>query len=252
MWSFCESKPEVPGQTLGLANSMGLFLQKTNILRDYLEDYADGRAFWPQDVWSRFACTSELGEFARPTAHGGGVREGAFDAKADPSGAAVVGKGSRTSGLDCLNCLVGDALELVPDALEYLSLLKTPEVFRFCAIPQVMAIATLEACFDNPKVFTGVVKIRKGFTARLLLDSKTLDGVHFWFYHLAKRVIRRCPADDPSRPEIVAASQAIIHITAARASSYSRQATMIRIASLVALGAAAWSMFVADWSAWGW
>lgn len=33
-----------------LSNSMGLFLQKTNIIRDYLEDYIDGRAFWPQEV----------------------------------------------------------------------------------------------------------------------------------------------------------------------------------------------------------
>eukprot|EP00438_Fugacium_kawagutii_P002712 Skav222414 [mRNA] locus=scaffold2890:5994:12121:+ [translate_table: standard] len=57
----------------GLANSMGLFLQKTNIIRDYLEDY------------------------------------------------------------------------------------------------EVMAIATLVACFDNPLVFTGVVKIRKGLTARLIV-----------------------------------------------------------------------------------
>ena len=39
-----------PDMTLGLANSMGLFLQKTNIIRDYLEDYVDGRAFWPQEV----------------------------------------------------------------------------------------------------------------------------------------------------------------------------------------------------------
>ena len=144
----------------------------------------------------RFARTSELGEFARPTAHGAGVLRGAYDAKADPEGAAIVAKGVRTSGLDCLNFLVGDALELVPDSLAYLALLRTPEVFRFCAIPQVMAIATLEACFNNPKVFTGVVKIRKGLTARLLLDSASLDGVHFWFHALAKRVIERCPEDD--------------------------------------------------------
>ena len=26
-----------------LANTMGLFLQKTNIIRDFLEDYVDGR-----------------------------------------------------------------------------------------------------------------------------------------------------------------------------------------------------------------
>jgi phytoene/squalene synthetase len=41
-----------------LANTMGLLLQKTNIIRDYLEDYVDGRAFWPQEVrtsWILFA-----------------------------------------------------------------------------------------------------------------------------------------------------------------------------------------------------
>lgn len=46
--------------------SMGLFLQKTNIIRDYLEDYVDGRAFWPQDVWKKHSKTGQLGEFALP------------------------------------------------------------------------------------------------------------------------------------------------------------------------------------------
>ena len=33
-----------------LANSMGLFLQKTNIIRDYLEDVQEERHFWPKEV----------------------------------------------------------------------------------------------------------------------------------------------------------------------------------------------------------
>lgn len=32
------------------ANSMGLFLQKTNIIRDYLEDLEEGRTWWPKEV----------------------------------------------------------------------------------------------------------------------------------------------------------------------------------------------------------
>ncbi len=40
------------GRDTELANSMGLFLQKTNIIRDYLEDQKEGRAFWPQEVLS--------------------------------------------------------------------------------------------------------------------------------------------------------------------------------------------------------
>lgn len=38
------------GQDTELANSMGLFLQKTNIIRDYLEDILEGRVFWPKSV----------------------------------------------------------------------------------------------------------------------------------------------------------------------------------------------------------
>jgi farnesyl-diphosphate farnesyltransferase len=44
---------DVVASDLKTSNSMGLFLQKTNIIRDYLEDYVDGRAWWPQDVWKK-------------------------------------------------------------------------------------------------------------------------------------------------------------------------------------------------------
>ena len=39
-----------------LSNGMGLFLQKTNIIRDYLEDIMEEpapRMFWPRDVWGK-------------------------------------------------------------------------------------------------------------------------------------------------------------------------------------------------------
>lgn len=38
------------GEDSRLANNMGLFLQKTNIIRDYLEDVRQGREFWPTKV----------------------------------------------------------------------------------------------------------------------------------------------------------------------------------------------------------
>ena len=38
------------GEDTELANSMGLFLQKTNIIRDYLEDLVDGRTWYPREV----------------------------------------------------------------------------------------------------------------------------------------------------------------------------------------------------------
>jgi hypothetical protein len=48
----------------------------------------------------------------------------------------------REKALQCLNHLVTNALVHVPDCLEYLSRLHTPEVFKFCAIPQVRQPAT--------------------------------------------------------------------------------------------------------------
>ena len=56
------------GQDRERANSMGLFLQKTNIIRDYLEDLRDGRTWWPEEVWSRYAAS--LGDFAKPYVSG--------------------------------------------------------------------------------------------------------------------------------------------------------------------------------------
>jgi farnesyl-diphosphate farnesyltransferase len=158
-----------------LANTMGLFLQKTNIIRDYLEDYVDGRAFWPQEIWKQYSKSGDLGEFAKPE--------------------------SIDSALLCLNHLIMDALTCVPECVSYMSLLRTEEVFRFCAIPQVMAIATLEELYNNPKVFTGVVKIRRGLTAKMILDTTTTGGLHKWFYVMAKNILNKIPVNNPNSLE---------------------------------------------------
>jgi farnesyl-diphosphate farnesyltransferase len=105
----------VIAQELDIANSMGLFLQKTNIIRDYLEDYVDGRAFWPAEIWQKHATkTLQLGELALPE--------------------------NRTAARSCLNELITDALELIPDCLAYMDMCQHPGVFKFCAIPQVSNI----------------------------------------------------------------------------------------------------------------
>jgi farnesyl-diphosphate farnesyltransferase len=85
-----------------LGNTMGLFLQKTNITRDFLEDLRDGRAFWPKEIWGKYA--SSLEDLA------------------------------QKKDLACLNHMVTDALQCVPECLSYMSQMKTPEIFKFCAI----------------------------------------------------------------------------------------------------------------------
>ena len=54
---------------------------------------------------------------------------------------------------------VTNAMSHAKESLAYMGGLVDPQVFRFCAIPQVMAIATLGACYNNPEVFKKVVKI---------------------------------------------------------------------------------------------
>eukprot|EP00741_Cyanophora_paradoxa_P007336 tig00001107_g7096.t1 len=141
-----------------LSNSMGLFLQKVNIIRDYLEDLLDKRIFWPKEVWAQYA--PEIAAFSK--------------------------KENLSKGLECLNHLITDALRHIPDCFEYLRGLKDPNVFKFCAIPQIMAIATLAAIYNNPNVFTGVVKLRRGLSVKIILDCNDMDAVYRWFAFFLK------------------------------------------------------------------
>lgn len=153
-----------------LSNSMGLFLQKTNIIRDYLEDLDSGRTFWPDEIWKKYA--NDLGHFkANPTAH---------------------------ESVSCLNHMVMDALQHVPDSLIYLTKIKNPHIFRFCAIPQVMAVATLAAVYNNPRVFSSVVKIRKGLSCKLMLDTNNINAVRDYFRTFIMSMARRVPSNDPN------------------------------------------------------
>jgi len=213
--------PSLAGE-LHLSDQMGLFLQKTNIIRDYLEDYVDGRAFWPQSVWKKHSASGDLGYFANPTT-----------------------EEAKTAGLNCLNELVTDALELVADCLGYMSKLRCAEVFRFCAIPQVMAIATLDKCYHNPDVFTGVVKIRKGMSCQLINDTTDIFGVHGIFYRFASSIIakadkmRKDGHDDPSYERTLNACGTILELTETEAKRSAGHATIANSTVIVASCAAA-------------
>jgi farnesyl-diphosphate farnesyltransferase len=137
----------------GLSNAMGLFLQKTNIIRDYHEDLYSNRTFWPEEIWG--AHVDQLDYMAKnPKNH---------------------------HSLSCLNHMVVDTLRHVPDCIEYLSNVEDEKIFRFTAVPQIMAIATLAKLYNNPKVLTGVVKVRKGLAAKLMMYDITRKDVHKYF-----------------------------------------------------------------------
>lgn len=143
-------------EKLNIANSMGLFLQKTNITRDYAEDVEQGRFFWPQEIWKKF-----------------GNSNSAFLHKSD------------LNALGCLNTMVNDALKHFIDCIDYLNSLKETSIFRFCAIPQVMALGTLKLVYNNAMVFSENIKMEKSESAIMFANCNSIEE----FNLLVKNII---------------------------------------------------------------
>ncbi|RKP37508.1 farnesyl-diphosphate farnesyltransferase [Dimargaris cristalligena] len=168
-----------------LSNSLGLFLQKTNIVRDYLEDLHDTRQFWPKEIWGLYA--KDLKDFVEP--------------------------GQEKQALACLNHMCMDALSHVPDVFEYLSMLRDPSVFRFVAIPQLMAIATITRVFNNYDVFRKVVKIRKGEAVKMIMECTNINAVRGIFIKYLYEFHHKNSSTDPNYikiNEVVGRSLAMI------------------------------------------
>ncbi|KAF0907022.1 hypothetical protein E2562_014641 [Oryza meyeriana var. granulata] len=149
-----------------LSNSMGLFLQKVNITRDYLEDINEipkSRMFWPREIWSKYVDKLE-------------------DLKYEENSVKAV---------KCLNEMVTNGLIHTEDCLRYMSALKDIAVLRFCAIPQVMALATYALCYNNVNVFRGVVKMRRGLTARIINETNSMSDVYTAFYEFSSLLERK-------------------------------------------------------------
>jgi farnesyl-diphosphate farnesyltransferase len=157
------------------SNSMGLFLQKTNIIRDYHEDLFADRTFWPKEIWGLHA--DKLEDFAK-----------------NPE---------STNSIACLNHMVTDAMQHIPDCLAYLSHVKNEQVFRFTAIPQIMAIATLAKLYNNAEVLKGVVKVRKGLGARLMVYPFTLDDVFNQFHKNLRVIEKKCNNGNPCAEQTI-------------------------------------------------
>lgn len=158
---FSASKKEAPwlGEQLELSNSMGLLLQKTNIIRDIREDVDIGRLFWPKEIWGskRFGFNEQ--------------REMCICMDSP------VKSDLQEKALFALSAMILDAMRHATDSLDYLRVLKNQSVYNFCAIPASMAIATLELCFMNPEVFRRNIKIRKAEAASVITPFSLVERV---------------------------------------------------------------------------
>ncbi|KAJ9474535.1 Squalene synthase [Pseudozyma hubeiensis] len=188
---FSESKLERPwlGHQLELSNHMGLFLQKTNIIRDYAEDCEEGRFFWPQQCWG-----DDYAKFkSQPE-----VAQGIVETKPGSNKFRPVEGELGQRSMYVLSSMLLDAMSHATHALDYLALLKEQSIFNFCAIPQVMAISTLELMFNNPDVFKKNVKIRKGVAVGLILKAVNPRDVAYTFLTYSRKIHARLTPADPN------------------------------------------------------
>jgi farnesyl-diphosphate farnesyltransferase len=154
-----------------LSESMGQFLQKTNIIRDVREDFDDKRRFWPKEIWSKHVDN--------------------FDDLFDPR--------YRDAALNCSSEMILNALGHTEDCLAYMAGIGEQGVFNFVAIPQTMAIATLELVFRNPRIFQTNVKITRGETVQLLVESsRDLRMVCAVFKRYVRRIRKKNSLTDPN------------------------------------------------------
>jgi 15-cis-phytoene synthase len=95
-----------PQQAVPLADSLGVALQLTNILRDIREDYATGRVYLPAEDFARFGCA--LGDLSLPApgdGSAGALPPPSLPAPGDGSAAALPPP-ATDPGLDKLTALV--------------------------------------------------------------------------------------------------------------------------------------------------
>ena len=84
--------------------------------------------------------------------------------------------------------MVFDALKHIEFSIEYLSSIKNEKVFKFCAIPQIMAIATLEKCYNNSNVFKKEVKINRALALQIMKGINDINDVNEWFKYFLYRL----------------------------------------------------------------
>jgi len=154
-----------------LTESMGQFLQKTNIIRDIREDWEDKRRFYPKEIWSKYVTNFE----------------DLFD------------HNNREAALACTSEMVLNSLQHADECLFYMAAIRDQSVFNFVAIPQSMAIATLELVFRNPEVFDRNVKITKGDACQLMMESsQNLRTVCHVFKRYTRRIAKKNTPKDPN------------------------------------------------------
>ena len=163
-----------------LSNSMGLFLQKTNIIRDIKEDYDEKRYWWPKDIVIKHFSSMD-------------------DIFANQGEAGEAGEFTITcKHTDLLNEMIMNAFRHIPDSIEYLSLVKNNSNFKFCAIPQIVAVQTLATLFHNPNVFKKTEKLNKTTLARIFMETSDMNSILQFYIDAVEKIEKKIEDNETS------------------------------------------------------
>jgi farnesyl-diphosphate farnesyltransferase len=120
-----------------------------DFIRDYREDVEEERYLWPKEIWSK-------------EQYGFGSMQEMYEAvEADEAGE------KAKKALYVQSEMVLEALRHASDSLDFLRLLKKPNVLHFASKLLCANFAKLEVCFMNKEVFRGDVKVRKAEAAKV-------------------------------------------------------------------------------------
>ena len=151
-----------------LSNSMGVLLQKTNIIRDIKEDYDEKRYWWPKDIVSKYF--SNMDDIFKNRQEEGDILT------------------ITENHTDLLDEMIMNVLQHIPDSIEYLSLVKNNSNFKFCAIPQVVALQTLASLFHNQNVFNKTEKLNKTTLARIFMDINDMNSLLKFYIDAVEKI----------------------------------------------------------------
>jgi len=177
------------------ANHVGLFLQKSIRLRDFLEDLDQARVnealgelgekniVWPKDVWGRHV--GHLEDLTQPQ--------------------------NEAQALACLNEMVVDAITHLPHCLAFLESVQNEQAFVFCAVPLVTALESISMYYNNSQIFRGAVARTsrgqsrnsnpvmpsKGRVAELSLKASSMQAVFTIVEDAMHALSRRISENDP-------------------------------------------------------
>ena len=132
-------------------------------------NFKTGREIWPKEVWSKHVAK--------------------FEQLFDKDQVA-------TKSVPCLNKMVEDTLKHLPAAVALVTVLEGSSLFRIWAFGVLREVASMEECYNNPKVFTVKEELTKiGLSlvtnAYLMIHSGSVKNFQKLIYYYVDRMEHR-------------------------------------------------------------